>query len=278
MKIMKKISVFVFAMVMFVSMIGGANAYTQNVTIEKTNIDIAFVQDNNPYKPYVALKGSLKNDAAKVYVQEIQIDQTTYRAINSNIEAKQNYYEQNKNILDNGTAEQKAPVEAKLEEYAATEKNLIPSFSDSNWKELTKTGSTTDENQYGATVSGDNAFYVVWVKVSLNGTDSYAYMQGCLDEPETTVVCKIQDGKYYGKDGSEVTKEQYSEQCEKKVCRIEGGKYYDKDGKEVSKTDYYKACPNPKTGNNTYYTYGIITVIGACVLYMFTKRIKKFSK
>ena len=54
MKLMKKISVFVFAMVMFVSMIGGASAYTQNVTIDQTNIDIAFAQNNTT--PYVAIK------------------------------------------------------------------------------------------------------------------------------------------------------------------------------------------------------------------------------
>ena len=277
MKLMKKLSVCVFAMCMFITMVGGVKAYDQNIQPDDNNIDIAVATHEN--KNYVAIKGSLKNDAAKVYMQEIQINKETFDALNTNNTAWINYSKANANIVNTGTEAQIAEFNAKDAEYAATEKSLIPSFNESNWKELTLTETTASENKYSAALSNDNAYFVVWVKVSLNGQDYYDFEFNCLEQNETpTYKCQIVDGKYYGLDGSEITKEKYTTDCEKKVCRIEGGKYYDKDGKEVSKADYYKACPNPKTGNNTYYTYGIITVIGAFVLYMFTRRIKKFSK
>ena len=186
--------------------------------------------------------------------------------------------------MDNTTEEYTtalATYNAKMAELEDSKKALIPIYDNSKWNELKKVNSTDSESRYGASVTGDNAFFIAWVKVTVNGTDYYNYDFGCIeDEPETpkNPVCKYEDGKYYDDKGTEVTKEKYEEACVKKICRIENGKYYDKDGNEVSKDAYYKACPNPKTGRNVYYTYGIITVIGAFILYMFTRRIKKFSR
>ena len=65
----------------------------------------------------------------------------------------------------------------------------------------------------------------------------------------TKLTCEIKDGKYYGKNGDEVTKDEYQKQCEtpKPTCEIKDGKYYDKTGNEVTKDEYQKQCetPNP---------------------------------
>ena len=274
MKLLKKISVCVFALFICLS---ATSAYEQDITLDKTNINIAYVENANTQ--YVALKGTLKNSDAKVYLQEVQVTKEQFDKIVQAGADLEKYYDDNIAKMDTATNEEKIAFNDKVNEYKATLKSLVPTYADSDWKQLTLTESTDSENRYAANVTGKNAYFVSWVKVTIGSAEYYNYSVNCLDEtPEPVVnICKIVDGKYYGKDGSEVTKEKYSDQCEKKICRIVGGKYYDKNGKEVSKDAYYKACPNPKTGRNTYYTYGILTVAGAFILYMFARRIKKFS-
>lgn len=279
MKLMKKLSVFVFAMFMFVSMIGGASAYTGDYNLKsESDITFDFLKETNVNgsSNYLALKNNLKNNDAKVYVQDVQLTKQQFDTYRNLVDERKSYIKSN----DPQTNEEKTAFQNKVNEYDAQIKNVIPDFDNTKWTELTLTETTDTENRYAVSPFANYAYYIVWAKVTIGGVDYYSYYENCLTtQPETTTpVCKIVDGKYYGSNGSEVTKEQYTEQCDKKVCRIENGKYYDKNGKEVTKDEYYKACPNPKTGNNTYYAYGIITVIGACILYMFTKRIKKFSK
>lgn len=55
--------------------------------------------------------------------------------------------------------------------------------------------------------------------------------------------CMIIGGKYYGQKGTEVTKEEYLVECPQ-ICRIENGKYYGKKGQIVSKEQYEAECPN----------------------------------
>lgn len=268
MKIMKKLSVCVFALFIALS---NASAYTQDVTIDRNNIDFAYLE--NADTQYVALKGTLKNSDAKVYLQEIQVTKEVYDKIQANSKARGDYIEAN----DPQTEEEIDAYNTKIAEYDEVEKGLIPSFVDANWKQLELTDTTDSENRYAANVSGKNAYFVSWVKVTISGSDYYYFYANCLEEVPETYICKIVGGKYYDKNGKEVSKEAYTASCEKKVCRIENGKYYDNNGNEVSKDAYYKACPNPKTGRNVYYTYGIITVAAAFILYMFARRIKKFS-
>lgn len=266
MKLMKKLSVFVFALFIVLS---SAKAYDQDVTIDRNNIDFAYLQDVSTQ--YVALKGTLKNSDAKVYLQEIQVTKEVYDKIQKNSKERGEYIDSH----DPQTEEEIEEFNRKVAEYDAIEKGLIPNFVDANWKQLELTDTTSEENRYAANVSGQNAYFVSWVKVTIGSTSYYGFYANCLEEvPE---VCTIVDGKYYGKDGTEVSKEKYADECEKKVCRIVDGKYYDNNGNEVSKDDYYKACPNPKTGRNVYYTYGILTIAGAFILYMFIRKIKKFS-
>ena len=65
-------------------------------------------------------------------------------------------------------------------------------------------------------------------------------------------VCKIDNGKYYGKDGNEVTKEVYDAECNPKICKIDNGKYYDKNGNEVTEEQFKQACAC-RIENDKYY-------------------------
>ena len=87
----------------------------------------------------------------------------------------------------------------------------------------------------GVTHSVDNA----------NGTCQELHLVG-------RKVCKIDNGKYYGKDGNEVTKEVYDAECNPKICKIENGKYYDKNGNEVTVEQFKQACAC-RIDNGKYY-------------------------
>ena len=52
-------------------------------------------------------------------------------------------------------------------------------------------------------------------------------------------VCRIDNDKYYDHNGEEVTKEEWAASC---LCRIQNGIFYDNTGAEVSEEQYKKAC------------------------------------
>lgn len=288
MKVMKKLSVFVFALFIVLSSTNKVNAYEGDVNLN-TSIRLNYVlsesDDEDEKGDYVSLRDNLKNNAAVVSNQEIAVSKETYSEI-MRIQTEEKEYSDAEiaklDAMDPSSAEyatEEAAYTAKMNEYEAQIKEYIPKYNDSNWKELSLVDTTERANRYKATVSGENAYFVAWVKVTLNGVDYYNFSVSCLEQvTPPSYTCEIVDGKYYDKEGNETTKEGYSEACEKKVCRIVDGKYYDSEGNETTKEEYYKACPNPKTGRNVYYTYGIITVGAAFILYMFTRKIKKFSK
>ncbi len=65
---------------------------------------------------------------------------------------------------------------------------------------------------------------------------------------ENSGICRIENGKYYLGDGTEVSKEEYERVCPEPddsgdTCRIENGKYYDFDGNEITKEEYERICP-----------------------------------
>ena len=65
---------------------------------------------------------------------------------------------------------------------------------------------------------------------------------------ENSGICRIENGKYYLGDGTEVSKEEYERVCLEPddsgdTCRIENGKYYDFDGNEITKEEYERICP-----------------------------------
>ena len=68
-------------------------------------------------------------------------------------------------------------------------------------------------------------------------------------------VCKVVDNKYYGTNGKVVTEDEYIEQCEKPVCQVRNGKYYGKNGTIVTEDEYVEQCEKPvcKIVNNRYF-------------------------
>ena len=73
------------------------------------------------------------------------------------------------------------------------------------------------------------------------------------NKPVEKKICINENGKYYGKDGSVVSEEQYKSDC-LKICKNENGKYYGKDGSIVSEEQYKNDCLKIcKNENDKYY-------------------------
>jgi hypothetical protein len=302
-----------FALVLSVALVGtsfiNAKAYSEDVTFDTVNIKLNYL-DEELEGNYIAVSGTLKNDSAVVSNQEIAITKETFDAIVANSKERNTYTSSKLTEIDTKyesyKAKEKAKDEAtegteayntalaeynaakaeydalqeefdsKVSEYNTKEKNLVPSFDNNKWKQLSLSSSTDTENRYDALPSGEYPYFVTWVKVTLDGKDYYNYDVNCLEEMEI-LICKIENGKYYDKNGKEVTEAEYNKSCNP-VCKVSNGKYYDNNGKEVSKDAYTKACGNPKTGINMYYTYGAVTLIAAFGLYMVTRKVKKLSR
>ena len=66
---------------------------------------------------------------------------------------------------------------------------------------------------------------------------------------KTKYICTITNGKYYGKNGTVVSKSTFTKQCTNTVtkhyCGIFNGKYYGKNGDVVSKSTFTKQCTTP---------------------------------
>lgn len=92
---------------------------------------------------------------------------------------------------------------------------------------------------------------------------------------EAEKVCYCNGDVCYGKNGTEVTKEQYEAECDnKKICREENGKYYGKDGSEITKEQYEKDCI-PKTGS--FASYAVLAA-GALIALSAITIAKKHNK
>ena len=287
-----------------------ASAFADTVTIDSKNIKLLYL-DEKENADYVAVSGTLKSNDAVVSNQEIGIEKKDYDAWVANneeedekisdittklnkkseeVDAKQELvdsldktseeYFTAKDELDKLIDEEKTlnnQYQSIVSEYGEKARAIIPDFDDDKWNKLTLKESTATENKYSAEPSFQYAYYVTWVKVTVNGEDYYNYSVNCLKEEVQVYVCKLVDGKYYDKDGKEVTEAEYNKSCNP-ICKVVDGKYYDNNGKEVTKDAYTKACGNPKTGINMYYTYGAVIVIAACGLYIATRKVKKLSK
>lgn len=98
-------------------------------------------------------------------------------------------------------------------------------------------------------------------------------------------TCKVENGKYYGKNGNVVDKATYENEClekeEPKYCVIEDGKYYGKNGNLVDKDTYNKECnsvivPVPNTLANKSIialVTGIIIIASGVGLIAYRKKI-----
>ena len=77
------------------------------------------------------------------------------------------------------------------------------------------------------------------------------YLDQCTEHKEDTHYCVKYNGKYYDTEGKVVSKTVYTEKCvpskeEKHYCVKYNGKYYDNEGNVVSKTVYTEKCTTEK--------------------------------
>ena len=87
-----------------------------------------------------------------------------------------------------------------------------------------------------------------------NGTvvSKKVYQNQCTHKPVVPEkhYCAIYKGKYYGKNGNVVSKATYEKECKgqpaKHYCTVYNGKYYGKNGNVVSKATYEKECKTPQ--------------------------------
>lgn len=287
MKGLKKLgSLFLVAIFLLVG-IANVKAYDYNtITTDNNNIVMNFLGvDPNEVGDYISVKGDLKSDTAKVSLQFIGLDKATFEDIQNKYAA----YEAAK-----GTTGETAAFE--------TYTQAVPAPDETKWTQLTLSKTTETANRYNAKVDETKEYFVAWAKVEVGTTVKYGYDVNCL--AHIPRYCEVYNNKYYNKEGKEVSKEAYYKDCLtcEKVgddyinskgeivteaeykkdcfpnCKVKDGKYYDNDGNEITKSQYDKLCGNPKTGNQTFYMYGIATVGIAFVLYMFTRKIRKFSK
>lgn len=302
MKGLKKLgSLFLVAIFLLVG-IANVKAYT-TIDLDDTDnnrITLNFTgPDDAEFGEYISISTSgkattsyIKDENAKVYLQYVEVLKDKYDVINTKYDAY---------VAAKGTAGETAA----FTDYI----NAVPDPVDGAWKEIALSKTTTDVNYYNVKVD-DTApkYFVAWVKVEVAGKDPvYGYNVKCLADllPK---VCKPYNGKWYNKKGEPVTEAEYLKECEvcttpnnsndgkyhdangqitdeagyRKACNPncepKDGEYYDNDGNPITKSQFDKLCGNPKTGNQTFYMYGIATVGIAFVLYMFTRKIRKFSK
>lgn len=90
--------------------------------------------------------------------------------------------------------------------------------------------------------------------------------------PEKRTCEKTDNGKYYGKEGTEVTAEEYDLECNVHKCEIVSGKYFDNNGNLTDEATYKAQCetvvpvPNTANSNNLVYTVlGIVLIAGTAI-------------
>ncbi len=82
-------------------------------------------------------------------------------------------------------------------------------------------------------------------------------------------TCEVSNDKYFGKNGTEVTAEEYDLECNVHKCEIVSGKYFDANGNLTDEATYKSQCetivpvPNTASSDNLVYTVlGIVLVSG----------------
>lgn len=118
-------------------------------------------------------------------------------------------------------------------------------FGTTGFKECAK---NRQSNKIGD--SSSNCFTLNKQIDSSETSTGYSCIVGTSDNTETP-SCRYENGKYYDKNGNEITKTQYESECDNSsvVCKMSYNyktnktEYYGKDGKLVTKDEYNKQCP-----------------------------------
>lgn len=313
---LKKISGLILSLVLLFTSFSNVSAYdyqTLDDYVDHSHIVMNYILNKD--KPYISLTGDLKGKNAKVYQQIVEIkggasdfaklndyqermnngDNTVYSdftaLIPSFVDDKWSEVSYTSTVENEDRYNAKLPinsapdyfvvwVKVTYEEAGETKTyynynfycidNIAkPVCSIVNDKYYDENGEETTKEKYIEACTcrvTDGKYY------DDNGdeVDEATYKKACF-------ACTVEDGKYYNDKGEEVTEEAYKKAC-LPICTEENGVYYDNNGNAVSKDVYNKKCSNPTTGNQIYYVYGVSTIGVAFVLYMFTRKVRKFSK
>lgn len=214
------------------------------VSAEKVKVDAAISKYNAANEKYQAEKAKDSNsEATKLARIEVANAYTEYENVMSVWQTEYDKYN------------------AKVDEFNSEVAKIAP-INNSNWKNVTSNTIAFDNTGYA---QADAA--VIWVKTNAgNESKIYLYQESDqslraeVDCPVIRKFCEVDNGKYYGKNGDEVTKEVYDRECgvvEKKVCKVEDGKYYGLEGNEVTEDVYKKECeqtnPTCKVEDGKYF-------------------------
>ncbi len=117
----------------------------------------------------------------------------------------------------------------------------------------------------------------------LSATECSALYNPTVIEKETeNHVCAIVDDVYYGKDGSEVSKETYYEDCCNYTCTVIDNQYYfNSKGESVTYDEMLNDCgspENPKTGIDYGYVILPIGIVSIIAILKFAKKNTKIYK
>lgn len=295
-----------------VSLSFSENSSNGNITVSPYSSGLKYQWVHVDYQAYQAVEAKLKGIVAEIKemhdgpLEEARVKANTARQKHSDANAKLKA-EQAKDPNSNATKmarqeaakayaeyetakaaydEEENKYNAKYAEFMNEVAKIAP-INESAWKDMTSGTVAFDPTGY---TQADAA--VIWVKTSSgNETKIYMYQQGAdggflraeVDCPVVRKFCEVDGNTYYGKDGNQVTKEEYEDQCLPKICKVvdnkyyglsgtevdektyneecgpkvcvfDNGKYYDKEGKEVSKEEYNKQCnPTCKVEDGKYY-------------------------
>lgn len=251
------------------------NSSNGNITMSPANTNYKYQWVHVDYQDYTAVEAKLKGivqelkDMAPAYNELVSAANTA----TANYQDAYTKYQQGKlsrtelapyaTAMENANQkvlEAKEAYDVKADEFFAEVEKIAPRTS--TWNNVTSGTIAFDK---GGIDYGQADAAVIWVdtgkKTHRYEAKIYMYQEadGSLraevDCPVIRKFCEVADGKYYGKDGSEVSKETYENQCLPKVCSVDGGKYYGLDGTEVDANTYKEQCENPtcEIKNDKYY-------------------------
>lgn len=101
------------------------------------------------------------------------------------------------------------------------------------------------EKQQSTPIKNAKPNPVVTVKPTATPTPTPTSTPTSTPTPSAKPKCKVQNGKYYDKNGNEVNEVNYIISCQAPICKVVNGYYFGVRGTNVSKSTYESECSNP---------------------------------
>lgn len=242
----------------------------------------AYKKNENINNSAKALANEARSNANFSSNVSLRLDQPTLSFTES---SDNNYYVSNViTIVSNATGAatvslDNAPAGTIITDADGKEKNTFNNNEKFIVKVPTSSVSDSININVSASASGSELSYekysggnwqdlVVLVKTKKDVSQS---IEGTIT-PEKRTCEKTANGKYYGKEGTEVTADEYDLECNVHKCEIVSGKYFDNNGNLTDEATYKAQCetvvpvPNTANSNNLVYTVlGIVLIAGTAI-------------